>query len=539
MSLNPLLWLHLRISGSARSNVTIVAAYTAIVIIFTGVSYHVAALEAGPRAAPQVYARVNAVWLVIMTVAQGVFLLLLAPSAIRRAVQRDFESSMIESHCVSPMSNLKIVLGYLTGAPIQAFLLYALSLVFGSYFATRYALSPGLGGAIGLRATLSGWYLAQGCMLVLAATAGALVLLTSLATRGKGNIIGVLALIGVFGGWVGIAFVPGLALLAGVLSGGVLIGLLTSAKIGGDPFVIISAAVLQLVFGVILLAAACRKLRAPDRPLFSIPLGLVLLAVWGFALVAGMWVAPRHNWLFGEWSDYQVAQLTSSTAAFMLIALFPLTATAAELFRRDRAASFGEKKAGPSRSRLMLMPPVLGALSTLVLSLMLWAMADELATRTRIAFESWATWAAIISALVLSFWTDFNWFYHLAVRGGRIVVGLLIMLALLKGIPLLLDSAIKLFARELADIEWGGYGYLTALSPIGTLILAPEGGARLWVGLIFQAALAGGATLLGRRARRRLGRRATGANLSTAIIAGPSSTRNPRTSAPPTKQAEH
>lgn len=535
MALNPLLWLHLRISGSARSNVTIAVAYTAVVIVFAGVSYYVAALEANPRTVQQVYARINAVWLVIMTIAQGVFLLLLAPSAVRRAVQRDFESGMMESHCVSPMSNLKIVLGYLTGAPIQAFLLYALSLVFGSYFATRYALSPGLGGTIGLRATLSGWYLAQGCMLVLAAAAGALVLLTSLATRGKGNIIGVLALIGVFGGWVAIAFVPGLALLAGVLSGGVLIGLLTSAKIGGDPFVIVAATVLQSVFGVILLAAACRKLRAPDHPLFSIPLGLVLLVFWGFTLVAGMWVAPRHDWLFGEWRDYQVAQLISSTVVFMLIALFPLTAAAGGLFRHDRAASFGERKAGPSRSRLMLMPLVLGVLSALVLFLMSRAMAGELATGTRIAFESWLTWAAIVAALVLSFWTDFNWSYHLAVRGGRVVVGLLIMLVLLKGVPLLLDSAIKLFARELAEVEWGGYGYLTGLSPVGTLMLVPEGGARLWVGLIFQAALAGGATLLGRRACRRLGHRATGATLPTAAAAGPSSTR----SAPPTKQAEH
>jgi len=168
MSLNPLFWLHLRIGGSARTNVIIAIAFTAVVIVFASISLYVAGMEAGPRGAAQAYARVNAVWLVIMTVAQGVFLLLLAPSAIRRAVQRDFDSGMIESHRLSPMSNLKIVLGYVTGAPIQALMLYALSLVFGSYFATRYALSTGLGGAIGLRVTLSAWCFAQGGMLVLA-----------------------------------------------------------------------------------------------------------------------------------------------------------------------------------------------------------------------------------------------------------------------------------------------------------------------------------------------------------------------------------
>ncbi len=55
------------------------------------------------------------------------------------------------------------------------------------------------------------------------------------------------------------------------------------------------------------------------------------------------------------------------------------------------------------------------------------------------------------------------------------------------------------------------YGYLTGLSPIGTLILAPKGELAIWTGLAVQAVLAGGATLLARRARRRLMDRAADA----------------------------
>ncbi len=515
MSLNPLFWLHLRISGSARTNVIIAIAFTAVVIVFASISLYVAGMEAGPRGAAQAYARVNAVWLVIMTVAQGVFLLLLAPSAIRRAVQRDFDSGMIESHRLSPMSNLKIVLGYMTGAPIQAVMLYALSLVFGSYFATRYALSTGLGGAIGLRVTLSGWYFAQCGMLVLASMVTALVLLSALATRGKGNIVGLLALIAIFGGWAVIAFVPGLALLTGVLSGGVLISLLSSPKAGGDPVVIVNAGVLQFIFCVIFLAAACGKLRAPDRPLFSLRLSLILLFVWGFTLVAGMHAAPKHAWLFSEWRGYGHAQLVASTVIFTLVGLFPLIAAATDLFRRDRAAAFGERRGTQRPLALKLVPPVLALLTVLCLLLMFWGLSPgQLSRATLRGFESWPTWAAILAAMLFSFWTDFNWIYFLASRERRIVISLLIMLILLKGVPLGLDNMISYFARELADVNRTGYGYLSGLSPVGTLMLATRGGAQVWIGLAFQAALAGGATVLGRRARRRLRRPVTAAPAS-------------------------
>jgi hypothetical protein len=509
MSLNPLFWLHLRISGSARTNLIIVVAYVAIVIMFTGGSYYVAAAEAGAKVGPQTYARVDAAWLVIMTVAQGAFLLLLAPSAIRRAVQRDFDSGMIESHRLSPMSNLKIVLGYMSGAPIQAMMLYAVSLLFGTYFATRYALSPGLGGTIGLRTTLSGWYFAQGCMLVVAAMIGAFTLLTSLATRGKGNIIGVAILIGVFGGWAAIFVIPGLALLAGVLSGWILIGLLTSAKVGGDPRIIVVSTLLQVVFCVIMLAAACGKLRSPNRAVFTIELGLILLIVWGVTLAMGIFVAPAYGSLFSEWQHQALAQLVASTVAFMLVALLPLIGATVELCQRDRAAAFGEDRSVRRCAELTFVPLMLGLMTATCCLIMspVWAATEQLGHVPPNALIR-QIFVPIAVAMLCSFWIDFNWIYHLAAHGRRIMIGLPIMFVLVKGMPILLDNVIDYFGQQLADLEWAGYGYLTGLSPVGTLILAPEGGALIWVGLVFQVVLAIGATVVARRARRRLGRRA-------------------------------
>lgn len=490
MSLNPLFWLHLRIGGSTRTNVVIVVVFVALIITFASISFYVTD--------PQDHPQVNAIWLTIMTAAQAVFLLLIAPSAVRRAVQRDFDSGMIESHRLSPMSNLKVILGYLTGAPVQAALMYAVSLVFGSYFAARYALSPGLGGAIGLWATLSGWYFAQVCMLILSLMIGALILLSSLATRGKANVVGIVAVIGFFGGWVAVAFVPGIALLLGVMSGGVLIGLITSAKIGGDASVIVVAAFLQLIFSIIVLAAACGQLRAPERSLFSVRLGLILLLVWGFTLVTGIHVAPKYDWLFSEWCEYAYAQLIASTGAFILIGFFPLFAAAVNRFHSDRAAA-------RRCILLQLVPPLLAALTVLCLYLMLRGIdPGQLPRAARGAFQHWPAWTAIATALLLSFWNDFQWMYVLKALTRRPVVGLLIMLFVLKGVPLMLDGMARFFVEGLGELRWSGHGYLTGLSPIGTLILAPKGGMSIWIGLVVQAALAVGATLLARRARRRL-----------------------------------
>jgi hypothetical protein len=394
-----------------------------------------------------------------------------------------------------------------TGAPIQALMLYGIGLLFGSYFAAQYGLAPGLGGAIGLRATLAGWYFAQGCLLVLAAMISAFVLLLSLATRGKGNVISLLIVALLLGGWVAVLFIPGLALLTGVLSAGVLVGLLTSAKVGGNPIVIAAAGVLQFVFALILLAAACGKLRAPDRPLFSLRLSLLLLLVWGFTLVAGVYAAPGHNWLFDEWSEYGYAQLVGSTIAFIAVGLVAGVAAAVDLFRHDRAATFGEQSHPRQRLTLQLVPLALALLTLLCFFLMMRGLRPtQLASAVIDAFGGWSPWVAIGVAMLLSFWIDFNWVYFLEAHGRRILVSLVIMLVLLKVVPLGLDAAIEWFVRELADRRWIGYGYLSAVSPVGTLVWAAKGGVAVWVGLAFQALLAVGATLLGRRVRQRLGR---------------------------------
>ena len=507
MTINPLLWLHSRITGSSRTNIIVTAIYAGLVLSFSVISFYVAATNTRPNDRPQTFAQLNAVWLIIMTIAQGIFLLLLAPSAVRRAVQRDCDSGMMESLRLTPMSNRRIVLGYLIGCPIQPLMLYAVSLVFGSYFAAAYGGSPGLGGALGAWSTLSGWYFAQGCLLVIAAMITAGVLLSALATRGKSNVAGALMLISLLGGWFAIMFIPGLTLVLGVLSGGVLFKLMTSAKLGGDPLTIVQAGFFQIAFCLVFFAAACHKLRGPDKPLFSLALGLILAGTWAAALIAGFRASSSAQWLFENIDQYRMAQWICSTVAFMAVCYFALWAAARGLLARRSKSSERQPRGGSRALRYSLIPALLAIATVLCMFAMykmLPSQALPAADRHALASYSQPFWIAVGAAMLLSFWTDFNLIQALIAGMKKSIYALLGALVLLKGMPLLIDQIFMFAIEGVGDSRWTGRGYCSAVSPIGTLIYAATGGWAIWTGLGVQGVIAVVATVLGARARNRI-----------------------------------
>ncbi len=510
MTLNPLLWLHLRLGSNRRNIVVVPAAFAVLVIGFASFSYYMVE--------PADYGAVASVWLAILSAAQAAFLLVVGPSAIRRAVLTDFQTGMIESHRLSPMSSFKIIAGYLTGPPTQAAILYATSLVLGTYFVGQYARSLNLAGMLSV--PVGGWYFLQVSLLFVAFMVAALVLLGALATAGKTSFIAVAVVIGIFGGWAAVSFVPGLALLTGILSGGVLLEFIQSGRFTGDPAVIVLALIVQFALGATFIRAACRKIRAPEKSLFGIPLSLVLLVIWGFTLVGGFACVPQNQWLFSEFRDLGFAQLICSTVAFLAVGLFVLVAAASEGFYLDRAAVLGAARS-PRRQRVLtLVPVLLGVLTLLAMSLMCnWMMPDQKAAVLG-AFRRPAIVVAMLAALVLSCWLDYCLVYAAVARGKRILFVLIASVAVLKILPLAADALIESIVWEAAHQRWGGQGYLTGLSPIGTLILCRSGGTPMWLGLFVQALLAGIATGLARRARRGLAAGTTDACNSGTAEAG-------------------
>jgi len=186
------------------------------------------------------------------------------------------------------------------------------------------------------------------------------------------------------------------------------------------------------------------------------------------------------------------------------VGLFALVAAASERFHLDRAAVLGAARS-PRRQRVLtLVPVLLGVLTLLAMSLMCQWMDPYQRVTVLEAFNLPAIVVGMLAALVLSCWLDYCLVYAAVARGKKILFVLIGSVAVLKILPLAADALIESILWEATHQTWGGQGYLTGLSPIGTLILCRSGGTPMWVGLFVQAVLAGIATGLARRARRGL-----------------------------------
>jgi|GEM_PF-2494614 len=502
MSVTSMIRVHVQLAGTPRLHLMITGGFLAVVAAFAGFSYYVSD-SAG-------YARLDGIWLTIISLAQCAFLALLAPAAIRKALQRDFQSGMVESHRLSPMSNAQIVFGYMIGPAAQALMLYAVSLLAGSFFLARLALGTGSFNVATIGSAFGGWCFTQACLMVLAVVTGALSLLIGIVSNGKSNILGIIVAISVLGGWSLVFLVPGLALLLGVMSAGILSKFIGAA--GGAPVdaaTIVGSVLLQALLSVILLASACRKFRNPQRSLFSIPLALLLSTWAGITLVAGVALVPKHRWLFAGWSGYEFLQTICSTAAFMLIGWFALSAAAKERLELDRARAAAAD--GRGRSACDLIPAVLAAATMLVFYVL-----RELSQLPSLSLapsgpprEAALLSASVLAAFVLSFWTDYNLIYAAAARRRRMLFTLILAVGIMKVAPLLVDSLATEMMHGAFNTPWAWSGYLAGLSPFGSILLMSSDingetarGVPLFGGLAVQAVLALGSVAIARRARR-------------------------------------
>lgn len=497
--MHPFIWLHLLGGGALRNNVLIPIAFAALVIFFATLSHN--------SADPNSKAQVSGVWLAIVTIAQMAFLMMVGPGAARRAILRDFTTGMVESHRMSPMGNLKIVLGYLAGPPIIGVLLFLTAGLLALFFALSYGVAT-----IGAGPALKGYILSQVSMLLLGFMILALVVLTAISSAGKTNLLGILILIGIFGGGAIVTFIPGVTLLLGMMSGGLLLGLFTgTASLQGDPKLLLWAGLLQIAFAVIFITASCRRFRRPDQAVFSIPLGMSLLVAWGITLAAGMGLTSQSRWLFHQNESTHIVQTIVSTLSFVLIAFVPLTAAAMERVVIDRRAVF-EPVRGPSRLAADLIPVVLTGLTVLVLIWMhLTAQAAFSANSLELARDNARLIAAITIAFLCCFIGQYHWLYAAGLQGKRIFRSLVLSGLLLVALPILLDLSI-LFVRgavfEVLDeditpeIFFNEQAMFFGVSPAGTLIMALVANTFSITGLIAQVFIAALLILYARRTRR-------------------------------------
>jgi hypothetical protein len=497
MSLSPLTRVNFKLLGGWRMNALIAPGYMALIVLIAVAVYR--------NAAPRDHALVSRSFLTLVAAAQGLFVVFVATGGIRKAVLRDFQTGMIESHRLTPLSGLQLVFGYLTGPTSQALLLYGGGLLLGSGFAWMYGKAMGFPGVF-----VSGWYFSQLCLLTLALMIWTLSLLIALVTAGKANIVILLVILGMVGGWMAVAFVPGVTLLTGVMSGGVLLNMMgVTGIVSQDPAATVWAMVLQVAYAAVFIAAAARKIRAPDRAVFGIPLGLILVALTGVTLVVGWRLFGAFAWMFGA-SSTHAAQWVASTFTLLIVAMLAINAAAAHRFRRDRVAALTAQRVAPFLRLVDLLPVVLAVMATVVMLMML-----PTEVRDRIRAYGRGVLVPPIVACAVVLWIDYMLSYLFLVRGWRMFVGLLIGWLVLRGVPLVIQGALAI-AREIlqqgGEMNW----HVASYSPVGTLILAatdtPGRGGDPWYGLSVQVLTAVIVTIAAYRARRRLAptRRASG-----------------------------
>lgn len=476
--MNPLIWLGLRPNGNPKAIPLMAGGLIVCVAVFGALSYSLVPRKDWPS--------LDQGWLLILSIAQGLFLITMAPGAIRKAILRDFQTGMMESHRLSPISSMGAVLGYLIGAALPAMILYATAVVLSGFFAARFGVAPGLPTGVTLQLIAAGWGFGHICLLIASLLICSTVLLVSIASRGKVNVIGAIILASIFGGWVVLVFVPGLSLLTGLLSIGSLAGMIFGGAGGpaaaADPSTLFVTCVLQVLLAVLFLNSASRKFRSPERSLFSLWGSFALLFLTGATLVAGMGLQYRHAWFFSDWRDMQDGQFLASAATFMLVSLFAVIAASSERFHEDRVSAFS--RASLSRSAK------LARLAPLVLAIMMLAVCYFMAgvspvSRNAGARLSGPDWVPVAVTLYFSYIIDTNLTYALIARGRKLLLPLLIALVLLRGLPLAVGGIAQAFADEV-HMQTQFPSLIMCISPLGVLAVAGSASV-VWIGIGIQA----------------------------------------------------
>lgn len=205
---------------------------------------------------------------------QAVIAILGGCNAVHRSVLRDFETKMIESHRITPMSGVGVSLGYLFGSTLQVM--------------ASFSITLGVAVGLSLAAGLPLPPLLQGNLLILS---GALPLWSAVVFSGMRlnkpispapiliglSVFSVLIMMGL----------PGAGLLLGMYS--TVMGFsITTGRMPIPDLALVVVALVNVVFAFMWLGAAAVKYRRPDLPALSGRRGLAFLFLWLIVATGGV-----------------------------------------------------------------------------------------------------------------------------------------------------------------------------------------------------------------------------------------------------------
>ncbi|NOT01930.1 MAG: hypothetical protein HOP29_15050 [Phycisphaerales bacterium] len=315
--------------------------------------------------------------------AQLVLVILWACNSIFRAMVRDVDSTMLESHRLSPMSASAVVLGYMVGPFLPVLVFFAINVVAGLFLLRSVGISP------------VDWLAGNGFLLALAPMTWIVTVLLGIGRKKPFNPLLALFLIGSFG--APLFVVPGLGIFSGAFAGVVAGSYLFGAPII-EPAPEIALIGVALIMTGIWFRAAMRKFHRPDLPAFGVWRAFGLLLIWlAFAAAPLLFVAyadqatlDAMGSVVGELFEHGfiVNSLAATMDASIVMALFPIGAVA---FARVRAVD-GRTHGRGTRTWLTGSGPAVAA------ALLLWLAAVD--RRGVPAQTLFLTWTAVAASLV-------------------------------------------------------------------------------------------------------------------------------------------
>lgn len=425
-----------------------------------------------------------------LTAIQLFIVLLGGCNAVYRSMLRDYDTKMIESHRLTPMSSVAVTLGYLFGSTMQVGALFVL---FGA-FGVLLTIIAGL--------PVLDWILGNLVLLCGAIAVWAALTFAGMRQEKPSNPAPVILVVAAL--CVPIAFVPGIALLFNVYT--ILTAVLLMTSTGGTTTVVVTIpAILSLLFAVFWVFAAAVKYRRPDLPALNGVRGLVLLVLSMLIGTAGI-LAFEKVARAGAVGLIEPGMERTQWVATMIggIVLASLVVCASvrsrTLISRGTAPRGWSDRVSDLAVAIMAVFLVCGIMAAVGAAVWRNLLPEADATRSNLHIIAWA-WGCSSAACLLAVLTVRSLFELVQVRAksASVIVALFIIVAW--AVPPMADFIFAEMANRPGVVV--EYSWFTGCSPMGTIIgvwTMPE--LLLWPGLLAQSALLCILVMLARRVRR-------------------------------------
>ena len=474
--LNPLWWAHLRLLGGPRRLWLVTIAYTCALTLGLVGFRRLNASQPLPQFCD--------IALYFMAGIQMLLLLLGGCSAVHRAVVRDLDSKMLESHRVSPMSGSSIALGYVIGPNLHILLVYLVGVMVGVVLIR-----------LGTRGVQE-WIYGNLLTLLVAFGAWSATFLLGVGPKKPVKPLPVLFVMG----FCSPAFVvvPALGLVTGAYAGYVACFLM----VGGSTASPASAAVLAVVTGwmsVAWLRAGVRKYRRPDLPAFDTISAMVLLVFW---LLFGAVGAVVFVHVFGASAAKELSAdlwviVFATLLASMVVSLLPVGASGQT---RCRIARGGRKEGFGDRIGAVTIP--------LWCAVFLTAFLAVCVVMENAAMTSVSRYVAMVIAMVASLVAVEELVVLRCAQGRHLLLAVLIFVGIFWALPPICDLIYQEHFTTTGFYPDSVFSAFGGVSPVGTIYaLLEDGGMNVWPGLAFQVLLACVMSFLGYRTLRRIRKR--------------------------------